>query len=250
MSFLRKKYRLVRFLAGRVPRHGFGQLTTGLRHRTLGYTAMELAGSLPPSLEVIVDVGGHHGDVSDALDFLYHPRRLWVVEPNPQLTASLQARFVGRSHIRVIPQCLGEKEGKVAFNVHEFDAASSLYECAPGHLEKFGFSGKRRQVEVPMTTLARLVASGELSHIDLLKLDCQGAELSVLRGAGAYLPRISWIYCELAFDPIYADAPLFGEVHRFLVESGFALHSFGNFAGANDSIQWADGLYRNTRPLS
>lgn len=247
LGYFVKKIRLLAFLTARVPRHGWGQWLQGLRQRTVGYTAMELAAVLPPAAQVIVDVGGHHGDVSAALDLLYAPRRLWIVEPNPALTRGLRARFAAQPHITVVPQCLGEREGEVAFNVHEFDAASSLYECQPGHLEKFGFSGAHRRVNVPMTTLAQLLEGEAATQIDLLKLDCQGAELGVLRGASARLHDVRFVFCEVAFEPIYADAPLFGEVHRFLIESGFALISLGEFAGAEANIQWGDALYRNTR---
>lgn len=248
MSYLVKKFRLLSFLTKRIPRYGWRQWIRGLRERMLGYTAMELAHVLPSEASVIVDVGGHHGDVAAALDFLYTPNRLWVVEPNPALTTGLQARFARQPHITVVPQCLGEHEGQVTFHVHEFDAASSLFACQPGHLEKFGFSGKSSEVTVPMTTLARMLDGVPPGRIDLLKLDCQGGELAVLRGAGARLGDVRHIYCEVAFDPIYTGAPLFGDVHRFLIESGFALVSLGEFAGTGTSIQWGDALYRNIRP--
>ena len=250
LTYLGKKIRLLAFLTARIPRHGWRQWLRGVRERKLGYTAMELAHTLPSRAAVIVDVGGHRGDVAAALDFLYAPRRLWVVEPNPALTAGLQKRFAQQSHITIVPRCLGEGEGEVSFHVHEFDAASSLFECQPGHLEKFGFSGQSRLVSVPMTTLVRLLAGAATPVIDLLKLDCQGGELAVLRGAGVRLCDVRHIYCEVAFDPIYAGAPLFGEVHRFLIGSGFALVSLGEFAGTGDSIQWGDALYRNNRPLA
>ncbi len=251
MIYLVKKIRLLAFLTGRIPRHGWRQWARGLRERQLGYTAMELAQVLPPEATVIVDVGGHHGDVAAALDFLHAPRRLWIVEPNPAQTAQLKVRFSGQPHITVIPQCLGNRTGDVSFHVHAFDAASSLYTCLPGHLEKFGFSGQSHQITVSMTTLSLLLdRASDIRVIDLLKLDCQGGELDVLRGAGDRLRDVRYIYCEVAFDPIYAEAPLFGEVHQFLIQSDFALVSLDGFAGAGDSIQWGDALYRNNRPAT
>lgn len=248
MVYFVKKLRLLAFLLARIPRHGVRQCVRGLRDRLLGYTAMNLATVLPARADVIVDVGGHHGDISAALDFLYRPRRLLLVEPNPALTGPLRARFAAQPHVTIVPQCVGEREGEVSFNLHEFDAASSLYACQPGHLEKFGMSGAHRRVTVPMTTLAQLLVGDFAGPIDLLKLDCQGGELGALRGAGARLRDVRFVFCEVSFDPIYAGAPLFGEVHRFMVESGFELALLGEFAGARASIQWGDALYRNARP--
>jgi FkbM family methyltransferase len=246
LEFFRKKLRLLVFLTCRIPRLGWGQCLRGLRDRPVAYTAMELARILPPAAATVVDVGGHSGVVADALDFLYRPRRLWVVEPNPALTGPLRARFAHRPHVTVVPQCLGDAEGETNFFVHEFEAASSQFECRPGHLARMGFSEQRDRLVVPMTTLQRLLERDDTPVIDLLKLDCQGAELAVLRGAGARLRDIRAVYCEVSFEAIYAGAPLFGEVHRFLRDAGFELTHLGGFSGAGASIQWADALYENT----
>jgi FkbM family methyltransferase len=245
LEFLRKKTRLLFFLSRRIPRRGWAQFLRGLRHRPTAYTAMGLAGLLPPAAATIVDVGGHSGDVADALDFLYQPRRLVVIEPNPARTEQLRTRFAGRPQVTVVPVCVGETEGETAFFVHEYDAASSQYECQPGHLAKFGLSEKRTRLTVPMTTLQALLDREGIATVDLLKLDCQGAELAALRGAGARLRDVRTIYCEVSFEPIYAGAPLFGEVHRFLCEAGFELQHLGEFAGAGSSVQWGDALYQN-----
>ncbi|HEY1765706.1 MAG TPA: FkbM family methyltransferase [Opitutaceae bacterium] len=245
MSFLLKKIRLAGFLARRVPALGLRQCVRGFRERRMSYLAMELAEVLPGGIATIVDVGAHAGLVSEALDFLYQPSRIWVVEPNPAHGPSLEGRFSGRPQFRVVRSCLGERSADVAFNVHDFDAASSLYACRAGHLASFGFEEGRTAITVPMTTLSEML-SGEPGAIDLLKLDCQGAELSVLKGAGGRLRDVRWVYCEVSIDPIYEGAPLWGEVHEFLRASGFELRKVGEFAGAGKSIQWADALYANS----
>ena len=207
---------------------------------------MELALLLPHHAQTIIDVGGHTGLVADALDFLYQPKRLWVVELNPAHGAPLEARFKDRPQVSIVKSCVGESFGEVIFNVYEFDAASSLYSCQSGHLESLGLSGQSIPLKLPMTTLKELMPN-DLATLDLLKLDCQGAELSVLKGAGARIRDISWIYCEVSIDPIYDGAPLFGELHAFLRKAGFELRCMSGFSGAGQSIQWADALYSNTR---
>ena len=244
MSYFLKKLRLVRFLAGRIPAHGFGQWWQGMRDRNMAYAAMELAETLPPGLSTIVDVGAHAGLVSEALDFIYRPRRIWVVEPNPAHAEGLERKFGGLERFEVVHSCLGQENGDVSFFVHDFDAASSLFECKPGHLSSFGFEEGRRKVTVPMTTLRDLL-SGHPGTIDLLKLDCKGAELSVLKGASERLRDMRWIYSEVSIDPIYSGAPLWGEVHEFLVRAGFELRKVAGFAGSGQSVQWADALYAN-----
>jgi FkbM family methyltransferase len=246
MGFLWKKVRLLVFLTRRVPRFGCSQWLRGLRERDVSYAAMELARILPQHASTIVDVGAHTGLVADALEFLFRPTRLWAVEPNPKLWARLEARFKGRPQVAVVKCCLGEKSGEVSFNVYEFDAASSLYSCKPGHMASMGFSELSTPVTVPMKTLSELIP-GDLATLDLLKLDCQGAELSVLRGAGQRIHAVRWVFCEVSIEPIYDNAPLWGELHAFMRSSGFELRGVSGFSGAGQSIQWADALYANTR---
>ena len=242
MIFLVKKLKLAGFLTRRIPRFGLRQWAKGMRERQMSYLAMELSRELPTEISTIVDVGAHAGLVAEALDFLFRPRRIWVVEPNPAHGPGLEHRFSGRPQFKVVRSCLGERGGDVMFNVHAFDAASSLYACRPGHLASFGFEEGRTAISVPMTTLMDML-SGEPGPVDLLKLDCQGAELSVLKGAGRRLDDVRWIYCEVSMDPIYDGAPLWGEVHEFLRAAGFELRKLGGFAGSGKSIQWADALY-------
>ena len=244
MRFLAKKIHLVIFLTKRLPRFGLSQWLRGMREREVGYLAMELADLLPPNLYTIIDVGGHDGLTADALEMLYGPRRLWVVEPNPAHGSHLEERFRGRPQVTVVRSCLGESIGEAAFNVYDFDAASSLFSVCPGHLASLGIEEGSHSLSVPMTTLRELIPP-DLAVLDLLMLDCQGAELSVLKGAGDRIRRVRWIFCEVSIDPIYTGAPLFDEVHAFLRGAGFELRKLSGFSGAGNSIQWADALYAN-----
>jgi FkbM family methyltransferase len=246
MGFTRKKGRLLGFLARRIRSRGWPQFFRGLRERRMSYVAMELAGLLPPHAATIVDVGAHSGLLAEALDFLYSPSRLWAVEPNPAHRAQLDERFRGRPQVVVVGSCLGEASGEVAFNAYEFDAASSVFECVDGHMASLGLSERSNTLTVPMTTLRELMPR-DLPVLDLLKIDCQGGELSVLKGAGERIRDIRWVYCEVSFDPIYKGAPLWAEVHSFLRSSGFELRGLSGFSGAGPSIQWADALYANSR---
>jgi FkbM family methyltransferase len=246
MHFFVRKIKLLIFLTRRVPRLGFGQWLKGLRQRDMAYVAMDLALLLPPAATTIVDVGAHEGLVADALDFLYRPQRLWAVEPNPAHLRRLGERFRDRPQVVVANCCLGEAPGEASFHVYEFDAASSLFSCTPGHMASLGLSEKSTELKVPVRTLSEMIPA-DLETIDLLKLDCQGAELSVLRGAGERLKTVRWVFCEVSIDPIYAGAPLFGELHAFLRAAGFELRHMSGFSGGGHSIQWADTLYANPR---
>lgn len=60
-------------------------------------------------------------------------------------------------------------------------------------------------------------------EFDLLKIDLQGAEIDVLRGAGLTLAGVEAIVIELSLLEYNKGAPLIGETMGWLGEQGFAL---------------------------
>jgi Methyltransferase FkbM domain len=58
---------------------------------------------------------------------------------------------------------------------------------------------------------------------DVIKLDTQGSELDILKGAVKSLQGTSFIDIEVEFNPIYKSQPLFSEVDMFLRAHGFVL---------------------------
>ena len=67
-------------------------------------------------------------------------------------------------------------------------------------------------------------ASG-ISRIDLLKVDAEGFDMEVLRGADRMLSagRVGAVICEIGFHPCDERFVLFDEVREFLLPRGFSL---------------------------
>lgn len=94
-------------------------------------------------------------------------------------------------------------------------------------------------------------------NVGLLKLDVQGAELLVLKGAPETLSRTAVVYTEVEFAPLYKNQPLFHDIDALLRASGFELIDFpllkryrqSNSSGhiSEDRLLWGDALYFNAR---
>ncbi len=65
---------------------------------------------------------------------------------------------------------------------------------------------------------------------EFLKLDTQGTEYEILRGANRTLATTSAIYCEVEFAQIYDGQKLFGDIEVFLRRDGFSFIGFDNMS--------------------
>jgi FkbM family methyltransferase len=114
-------------------------------------------------------------------------------------------------------------------------------------------SGDLQKEVAPVVTLDALEGRFSTSGPYLIKIDVQGAELDVLRGAKQVLAKTEVVIAEARFFP-FGGAPEIGEVLKFLDEQGFALFDLFNVArrpsdealGQIDIVAVRkDGFFRN-----
>lgn len=72
----------------------------------------------------------------------------------------------------------------------------------------------------------RLDDINEIESLDFLKIDIQGAELSVFKHGQKQLKQAVAIQTEVSFLPLYKDQPIFGEIDLELRKQGFVPHAF------------------------
>jgi FkbM family methyltransferase len=135
-----------------------------------------LAALLHPG-DFCVDVGANHGLVARMLASRAPGARHLLIEPIPELAAELRLAF---PEAEVVEAAVGETEGETSFTVViDGDGLSGV---DPTLLEGW----HTRTLRVAMTTLDRLVAGRQVAAI---KIDVEGYELPVLRGAMETLRR-------------------------------------------------------------
>lgn len=103
----------------------------------------------------------------------------------------------------------------------------SLLKPDAEHLQAFESFAASGTIEATMqTTTVRLDDLAEVEHVDLLKLDIQGAELSVLENATRQLSDAVMVMTEVSFVTLYEDQPTLGDIDTELRRQGFVPHCF------------------------
>lgn len=145
-------------------------------------------------------------------------------EPVREECDKLNARY-GPMH-RYLPLVIGDGRPRT-FHRTNAPMTSSLYAPNDAVLRRFSQLPEYTQVVARSTVeTTRLDDVPEIGDIDLIKIDVQGAELDVFRGAARALRDAVVVHTEVAFVPLYENQPLFGEVDIALREAGFLFHRF------------------------
>ncbi|MBK7579780.1 MAG: FkbM family methyltransferase [Myxococcales bacterium] len=188
---------------------------------------------------------------------------LFGLEPDPTEHRRLtDARSPGERYVCI---AAGSERGHARLNLTREPGCSSFY--APNHELISQFSSELSHmfevvgaIDVETAPLDEIVAEHGVTA-DVLSVDVQGAELSVLRGASRLLDSVKLVELEVELNPQYVGQPLFSDVDPFLRRRGYELLGLRRTlwrrksrSGANSSVAGgqlihADALYLNRAAL-
>ena len=180
-----------------------------------------------------VDVGANAGDWTDAVLRAVPGATAICAEPGPEPLAQLAERFGGRPEVTIDARAVSDATGTATLHRTRASVFASLLPPAEDLTARYDLLGGPAElidtVEVPTVTLDELVGGDRVS---VLKLDVQGAELSVLRGGARTLASTEAILAEVLFVPHYVGDATFGPLHEALAAHGFELVDMGGRSGS------------------
>jgi FkbM family methyltransferase len=163
-----------------------------------------------------IDIGTNIGVVAASMaEHLAPSGQVFAFEPSPE-TMRLAASTIA----------LNEAQNVTLFNAAVSDADGSLvFHATPGNSaiasarrHSFGLLNEWQEVTVPTIRLDTLHADGELDDVSLVKIDVEGHELSVLRGALEFIAAVRPTV-------VYEYTPLAAADHGWTQEDSIALLS-------------------------
>lgn len=171
----------------------------------------------------VVDVGANRGQFALVARRRFPGARLICLEPLARPRELLERVLVRDGKLEVLPIAAAAEDGEADFVVSESDDSSSLLPMTALQASTFPGTQESSRTTVRTSRLDGLLDAAHLVRPALLKIDVQGTELEVLRGASGLLNAIDEVLVECSFAELYRGQALADDIINFLHTSGFAV---------------------------
>lgn len=202
-------------------------ITKNLQYDRL--TTKILKNILKPSSNCI-DIGCHKGEILEVMIGLAPNGTHFAFEPIPSMYADLQKKFGSKATI--FPVALSDVSGSTTFqHVTNAPAYSGI------NLRAYAISNPAvQEIQVEVKTLDELIPSD--TRIDLIKIDVEGGEFNVLKGALQTLKEnkpVVIFECGLGASDYYGTDP--GEMYELLCEEvGMRISTLKSFVNGTQPL--------------
>ncbi len=180
---------------------------------------------LIPSPRVIFDVGANVGQTAIRLASLFPTADIYAFEPVRDTYVHLAHNTRFNPHIKPQNCAMGAKDGTAKMKIA---ADSTWNRIVNGEPE----NATSTLEEVALRSVDPFCQDQGIEHIELLKTDCEGFDMEVLKGAGGMLgeQKIDCIYCEVNFrrDGRHGD---FYDIDAYLRGFKYVFYGLYDYSG-------------------
>jgi len=184
----------------------------------------------------IIDVGIAYG--TPGLYGVFENAQYLLVEPLEEYTDVMED-ICSKFNAKYVIAAAGAEITETVINVHPDMSGSSILKESEGeHID-----GEPRTVKV--TTLDFEAKKAGLTGPYLIKLDVQGFELEVLKGASEIIKNTDVVIMETSLFQFYKNSPEFHEVIAFMADMDFSVYDiFGaSYRPLDDALGQVDILF-------
>jgi len=173
-------------------------------------------------VEAVIDVGANKGQYASALRRGGYKGDIFSFEPLSEAYQELEKKSRRDPQWHVFHSAIGEENGEAEINIAANSESSSLLPMLDAHIRNAPESQYRTTERVKVSTLDSMLEH-QLSKERrvLLKIDTQGYEDRVIKGAKSLLQQVCLIECELSLAPLYGGQYLFQDMLNLLDGIGF-----------------------------
>ena len=183
---------------------------------------------------ILFDVGAHHGETIQNFKKNFKYNQIHSFEASSINFEILKRKISHKNNKDIFINNFGLSDDRKILNLNQSkDSASStlskinsLSKYYKKKVKVLGMSNQTNyvsQLEVKLIMLDDYISDKKLEKIDLLKIDTEGHEYYVLKGASKSLPKIKYVYFEHHYDDMLKKGYTFSDIHNFLKKHNFKM---------------------------
>jgi len=175
-------------------------------------------------IDFILDLGANIGQFSEEIFKNGYTGRILSVEPLSDAHAKLLATSAKKPNWIIASRCaVGSEDTTIKINVSENSYSSSVLGLHEQKKREAPQANYIREEKVELKKVDTLIQAFDIkSSKSLLKIDVQGYELEVLKGADDFLRQTKIIITELSLVPLYEGGADYAQVISYLDDKGFS----------------------------
>jgi len=204
------------------------------------------------SRPVILDIGAHHGESVRFFKGLFPNSNIISFEPDPdnyRILKSVCQEYSVKGGCAAINKGMGDKEGVLPFYKQTISHLGSLLPVNTSSVDSIGYAAnaKNKPIQVDITTLDRFCSEEKIDRIDILKIDVQGYEVGVLRGASSILKKTRCCTVEVSLFDFYEQSSSLLQVEKPMQHAGHSLWDISKISKnpKNFRTDWVELVYIN-----
>lgn len=176
-------------------------------------------------IDLVLDVGANIGNYGHKLfEMMDFNGKVISFEPMKKEFNILNDRCSSYPNWSAENIALGDFNGNSSINISENSVSSSLLDILPDHTSSAPASKFIEKEDIRVVTLDQFFTVQNIKSSSIfLKLDVQGFEMEVLKGAQANFDKIKMLHVELSLDELYKNGALFDDIYTYLRSVGFKL---------------------------
>lgn len=198
------------------------------------YDVQRFAGTR--NLEILFDVGANIGETAWEMTQYCPGAQIFCFEPVPSSYATLCERFRKMENVHCIQSALGSSRSTGEMHLYE----DSVYNTFATSIQAPIKSRARGTQKVEIDTIDKFCRDNRISKIDVLKMDVQGWELEVLKGAEEMIlaNKVKHIFAEVGFREEGPDINSFSTIDQAVTKYNYLFSGFYDLNRYGDRKQF------------
>jgi FkbM family methyltransferase len=203
----------------------------------------------PAGLRIVFDVGAHNGESIERFKRIYGPNNCEIYAFEPSNLFDLLEKKYADNQTKIYNLAVSDENTEKTFYTHSSSTGSSSLEQVAlnsrfAKRRNLGDNENIVQSKVTTTTIDEFCKKENIARIHHLKIDVQGHEPSVLRGASESLSNqiVDIIEVEVIIGHAYEKPGSFIDIEKYLIPNHYRLVSLSPDGRFATSLRYQDIL--------